>query len=90
MLLNRDESSQTKQSSFKISQGKLLRKARKGANLTQEQVASEFGLSQDTISKYEKGEYNVDSFRLMEFSKLYAKPITFFFMSVPERGNRPS
>ena len=81
MLLNRDNH----QANFKRNQGLLLRNARKAAKLTQEEVASEFGLSQDTISKYERGEYSVDSYRLLEFSKLYSKPVTFFFMSVPER-----
>jgi transcriptional regulator with XRE-family HTH domain len=77
MLLNRD----THQETFKRNQGLLLRNARKSAKLTQKEVAFQFGLSQDTISKYERGEYSVDSYRLLEFSKLYSKPVTFFFMS---------
>lgn len=74
-----------RQDAFKKSQGNQLRKARKSADMTQEQAATHFGISQDTISKYERGEYNIDTFRLLEFAKLYSKPITFFFMEVPAK-----
>lgn len=70
---------------FRKNQGNLLKKARKSADLTQEEVAIHFGLSQDTISKFERGISDVDSYRLLEFSKLYSKPITFFFMEIPTK-----
>lgn len=65
---------------FRKSQGSLLKKARKNSTYSQEQVGAMFGLSQDTISKIEKGEQTVSSYRLLEFAKLYNKPVTFFYM----------
>lgn len=65
---------------FQKHQGYLLKKARKKSSFTQEQVGAAFGLSQDTISKIEKGDYAVNSYRLMQFAKLYNKPVSFFYM----------
>jgi transcriptional regulator with XRE-family HTH domain len=65
---------------FNKSVGKLLQKARKQSKFSQEYVGAELGLSQDTVSKHEKGK-PVTAHRLKEFSKLYRKPITFFYMT---------
>jgi transcriptional regulator with XRE-family HTH domain len=69
--------------SFNKSVGTLLKKARKQSNFSQEYVGDILGISQDTISKHEKGT-PVTAYRLKEFSKLYRKPITFFYMADTE------
>ncbi len=66
---------------FKQSVGKLLRKARESAKFTQEEAATKMQMSQDNISKFERGKAPVSSYRLLKFSKLYSKPITYFFMT---------
>lgn len=71
----------TDELAFKQHQGKLLQKARKQAKLSQTDVASYFNMSQDSISMYEKGKVSVNSYQLLEFSRLYKKPITFFYMT---------
>lgn len=67
---------------FRKSQGLLLKKARKNTlqQYSQAEVGAKFGLSQDSISKMEKGEQAVSSYRLLEFAKLYNKPVSFFYM----------
>lgn len=65
---------------FRKSQGSLLKKARKNTNYSQEQVGALFGVSQDTISKIENGKQTVNSYHLLEFAKLYNKPVSFFYM----------
>jgi transcriptional regulator with XRE-family HTH domain len=71
----------TREVVFKEKLGTLLKKARTSVNLSQEQVAAHFGVSQDTISKYERGKANISPYKLLEFSRLYEKPVTFFFMT---------
>lgn len=66
---------------FYQKQGKLIQAARKLANMTQDEVAAEFSLSQDVISKYEKGKLKIPSHTILKFSRLYNKPITYFFMT---------
>lgn len=61
-------------------QGSLLRKARKEAKFSQQEVGSQLGVSQDIVSKLEKGDQAVSSYRLLELAKMYEKPITFFYM----------
>lgn len=75
-LYNKDSG----EAEFRKNQGYLLRKARKSSTYSQTQVGAMFGLSQDTISKIEKGEQPVTSYRLLEFAKLYDKPVSFFYM----------
>lgn len=65
---------------FNKSVGNLLQKARIDANMTQEEVGNRLALSQDTISKHEKGAV-VSAFRLRQFARLYEKPISFFYMA---------
>lgn len=69
-----------KEEEFKKHQGLLLRKARKEARFSQEQVGTKLGVSQDIVSKLEKGDQAISSYRLLELAKLYEKPITFFYM----------
>jgi transcriptional regulator with XRE-family HTH domain len=69
-----------KNAGFNLALGQKLRSARKSASLTQNEVATFMELSQDSISKYERGNSEVAPYKLLQFSKLYRKPITFFFM----------
>lgn len=66
-------------SDFNKNLGKLLKQARKAENLSQEDVGTILGVSQDTISNHEKGA-SVSAQRLLEFAKVYKKPINFFYM----------
>lgn len=63
--------------------GRKLRAARKSASMTQQEVASFMDCSQDSISKYERGNASIGSYKLLQFSRLYKKPINFFYMEVP-------
>lgn len=51
--------------------GDRLRKARKNANLTLEQVADKLFTTHSTLSRYENNKRKVDSELLMELCKLY-------------------
>lgn len=77
--LNVQDVEDTEVSEFNASVGKLLAKARKEAKFSQTTAGDLLGLSQDSISKHEKGSA-VSAYRLKEFSKLYRKPISFFYM----------
>lgn len=62
-------------------QGQLLKKARKHSKFSQEDVGKHIGISQDIISRFETGKQPVSPYKLLEFAKLYNKPITFFYMT---------
>lgn len=55
-----------------------LKKAREGANLSQEEVAKILGKTQSYISKIESGQRKVDVVQLKEFAKVYKKNLDFF------------
>lgn len=57
---------------------KQLKKARKMANLSQEEVAKLLGKTQSYISKIESGQRKVDVVQLKEFANIYKKDITYF------------
>lgn len=75
------------ESRFNKELGLRLRAARKSANMTQQEVAARFNLSQDSISKYERGRSSVPASKLYQFSKLYEKPVSFFFMNSFSKSN---
>lgn len=52
--------------------------ARKEAELTQVQVAAALGRPLSYVSKCELGERRVDFLELVEFARLYGKPLEFF------------
>lgn len=66
---------------FRKQQGKLLRKARKTADYSQEQAGEYIGVSQDSISNFERGTQAISPYKLLQFAKLYNKPVTFFYMT---------
>jgi transcriptional regulator with XRE-family HTH domain len=55
-----------------------LRQARMDAALTQEEVARLLGRPQTWVSKCELGERRVDFVELVEFARLYRKPLLYF------------
>ena len=57
---------------------KKLKKARKEAGLSQEQVAKILGGSQSYISKIEIGQRKIDIILLKKFAKIYKKNLDFF------------
>ena len=59
--------------------GEKLREARNEAAISQESAAKRIGLSFQQIQKYEKGLNRVSASRLAKLSKLYEKPIVWFF-----------
>jgi transcriptional regulator with XRE-family HTH domain len=75
-----DKQSSKDNINFNKAVGNLLQKARVSANMTQEEVGTELELSQDIVSRHEKGAA-VSAFRLRQFARLYAKPISFFYMA---------
>ena len=54
-----------------------LKKARKSAGLSQEEVAEILGKTQSYISKIESGQRKVDVIQLKEFAKIYKKNLDF-------------
>lgn len=65
---------------FNKAVGNMLQQARMSANMTQEQVGAELAISQDIISRHEKGS-SISAFRLRQFARLYEKPVSFFYMA---------
>ena len=55
-----------------------LKLARVEAGLTQVEVARKLGRPQSFVSKCESGERRVDAVELVDFSRLYDKPLAFF------------
>jgi transcriptional regulator with XRE-family HTH domain len=55
-----------------------LRAARKGARLTQVEVAKRLRVQLSFVSKCESGERRVDVVELMAFARLYRRPLAFF------------
>ena len=62
-----------------------LRRARSEARLTQLEVAQQLGVYNSFVSKCESGERRVDIAELVEFAKIYGKPLSFFYKSVKPR-----
>jgi transcriptional regulator with XRE-family HTH domain len=58
--------------------------ARELAGLTQHEAARLLGRSQSFVAKSETGERRVDVVELIEFARVYRKPLTFF-----APGDRP-
>jgi transcriptional regulator with XRE-family HTH domain len=57
---------------------KRLRQARLDAQLTQVDVAKALHRTQAFVSKCESGERRIDPIDLMDFARLYGKPLAFF------------
>ncbi len=61
-----------------------LRQAREDAGLTQVQVARTLRRHQSFVAKCESGERRVDVVELLDFAKLYKKPLTYFAHGVDD------
>jgi transcriptional regulator with XRE-family HTH domain len=57
---------------------KRLASARASAGMTQRAVARELGKPPSFVAKCESGERRVDVIELMQFARIYRKPLTFF------------
>jgi transcriptional regulator with XRE-family HTH domain len=55
-----------------------LRSARKAAGMTQTDVAKALRRPQSFVSNCESGERRVDVVELLEFARLYKKPLSYF------------
>ena len=55
-----------------------LKKARRGANLDQAEVAKLLRKTQSHVSKVEAGQRRIDIVSLKEFARIYKKPIDYF------------
>ena len=55
-----------------------LKRARKEAGLSQEQVANYLRRTQSYVSKIESGQRKIDIVQLKRFAKIYKKDINFF------------
>lgn len=58
-----------------------LRQARLDAGLTQADVAQRLGRSQSYVSKCESGDRRVDFIELLEFARIYDRPLGYFVPS---------
>ncbi|HZJ85425.1 MAG TPA: helix-turn-helix transcriptional regulator [Syntrophomonadaceae bacterium] len=61
--------------------GKKLQLAREEAGLSQEQLASQMGCAQSTLSNYEKGKRRIYLTQLETIADLLDKPIEYFLES---------
>ena len=64
--------------------GKKLQLAREEAGLSQEQLASQMGCAQSTLSNYEKGKRRIYLTQLETIADLLDKPINDVFDGEPE------
>jgi transcriptional regulator with XRE-family HTH domain len=55
-----------------------LKQARKGAGLTQAEVARRLSRPQSFISKFETGERRLDFVELQYLARIYRKPLSYF------------
>lgn len=62
---------------------KRLRQARLEAGLTQSQVAQEVGRPQSFVSKSESGERRLDPIELLEFARVYGRPLAHLLPNAP-------
>jgi transcriptional regulator with XRE-family HTH domain len=69
-----------KNCSFSVNTGRLLRAARKSKGLSQSDVANSIGrFNQSDISRLENGSARVFADDLIDFSRLYNRPISYFY-----------
>lgn len=64
-----------------------LKLARENAGLTQTEAAVRLGKTQSYISKCESGELRVDVIELIEFARVYGKPLGYFIETLDDTGD---
>lgn len=65
-----------------------LRTARHAAGITQVSAAQALGRTQAFVSKCELGERRIDPIDLLDFARLYEKPLAFFLPKDSRSTNR--
>ena len=73
---------------IQIEIGKRLRKLRKQANLSQQEVGKKLNLTSQAIANYENGKRDISSSMLLKFSKIYNVPIS-KLVGAPVNSNIP-
>jgi transcriptional regulator with XRE-family HTH domain len=66
--------------------GARLRQRRKYLGMTQQQLASELGLTFQQIQKYERGANRVSASKLYELARALGVTISYFFEGLPDPG----
>lgn len=64
--------------------GKHIELARRERNWNQDALASEVGVEQNTISRWERGQVSVTADNLWRLCEIFSKPVTYFFAPLPE------
>ena len=66
--------------------GERIRQARREKQMTQMDIAELMGLTFQQVQKYEKGTNRVACGRLLKFSQVLDRQITYFFPKQPKRS----
>ncbi|MGM9631757.1 MAG: L-serine ammonia-lyase [Eubacteriales bacterium] len=61
------------------SQGERIKKLRKSKNITQKELASALGISEQAVSKWEKNLSNPSTKHLLKIAKIFGVSITYFY-----------
>lgn len=64
-----------------------LRSAREAAGLTQTDVAAAFGVSQTTVSAWERGRIDISIGSLIDYAKAIGVPASSLYVPRPDRGD---
>lgn len=67
--------------------GAKIKRKRKAAHISLEQLAQEVNVSAQALSKYESGETNVPAYFIYIFSKKLNTPISYFYEDLPNLDN---
>lgn len=69
--------------------GERLKAIRKIRNITQENLASQVGITFQQVQKYENGKNRISASRLYDFSLILQVPFSFFFETFGNMGAAP-
>lgn len=62
--------------------GKQIRRRRNNLNLSQEQLASQMGITFQQVQKYERGLNRISGSRLWDISQILKVPLNYFFSGI--------
>lgn len=72
------------------SQGERIKKLRKSKGVTQKELASRLGISEQAISKWEKNLSNPSTKNLLQIAKIFGVSITYFYQSEESQSKKIS